>query len=158
MTQSNQQGTPMTPQERQEKANKWGQEQVVKIQKFCFSSGIEFKGFKQEKCVNLPPVIAIWYIQSKTKNEDYWAISGEFPTDIAPVKVAKDARDATRYFALSWQLKAARMEDSLAEGKVQLGDKETQQKAIAELIQKAEMLADIHRDEQFWVNTNLKIA
>ncbi|TQV77163.1 DUF4826 family protein [Aliikangiella marina] len=148
---------PMTPEEREAMSRKWGQEEVVKIQKFCFSNGIEFKSFKQDRCLCIPPVIGIWYVTSKTK-EDYWVVSGEMPTDLAPASVAANAREALRYFSMSWHLKAAKMEDSLAEGKVQLGDKETQQKAIAELITKANTLATLHQDDKLWAESELKIA
>ena len=148
--------TPLTPEEIANLTKKWEQEEIVKVQKFCFSNGVEFKNFRQDRCLCIPPAIGIWCITSKTK-EDYWLISGEFPTDIAPMSVAKDARDVIRYFSMSWHLKAARMEESLAEGKVEMGDKETQQKAIAELINKANALASIREDEKLWAETGLNI-
>ncbi|WP_444994002.1 DUF4826 family protein [Aliikangiella sp. IMCC44359] len=142
--------------DKQEKFNQWSQKELVKIQKFCFSKGIQIKDFKKEKCLSMPPLVGIWYIISKTKGEDYWVISGELPTDIAPVKVAKDERDVTRYFSMSWHLKAARIEEAIAEGK-QMGDKETQEKVVKELIEKAEALSQIHRDENLWKNSGLSI-
>ena len=158
MTQANDQGTPELTQDIQEKIKKWSQEEFVKMQKFCLSKGIKFQGFKLDKSRCIPPSIGIWYINSDVKGEDFWAIGGQFPTDIAPANVAKDAREVTRHFALSWQLKAARMEDSIAEGKVQLGDKATQEKFIKELIEKAELLYKIHGDENLWAKQELQNA
>ncbi|MET1255492.1 DUF4826 family protein [Aliikangiella maris] len=149
--------TAETENNQQEKINQWNQSELVKIQKFCFSKGIQIAEFKRERCLSIPPVIGIWYIKSKKQNEDFWIISGEFPTDVAPVNVAKDERDVIRYFSMSWHLKAARIEEALAEGK-QIGDRETQQKFVKELIEKAEQLSLIHRDEKLWANSGLNIS
>lgn len=157
MAQADPQLAASETEDKAQELKKWGQLEVVKVQKHCLSNGIQFKGFKKEKCLNIPPIIAIWYVLSDKKGEDFWVISGEFPTDVAPVSVAKDPRDATRYFSMSWQLKAARMEDALAEGKIQLGDKDTQQKVVEDLVKKAEILGDIHRDEKLWKGSGLEI-
>ncbi len=145
-----------TPKE-DKKYQEWNQEQLVKIQKFCFTKGVQIKGFQQKRCMALPPILGIFYVNSTEKGDDYWLISGEVPTDIAPAKVAKDARDLLRYFSMSWHLKAARIEEAIAEGK-QLGDKETQEKVVKELIQKAEGLSQLHQDESLWKNTGLTIS
>lgn len=157
MAQADPQAVDSKTEERDQDVKKWGQEQAIKVQKHCLSNGIQIKGFKTDKCMSIPPTIAIWYAVSPKQGEDYWAVSGEFPTDVAPASVAKDQRDALRYFSMSWQLKAARMEDALAEGKVQFGDEETQRKIIKDLVEKAENLWALHREERLWANTGLKI-
>lgn len=147
----------MTPEEKEAFIKQWGQEEVVKVQKFCLSKGIDIKSFQRDRCLSIPPAIGIWYLSSKTK-EDFWIVSGDLPTDFAPGSVAANPREAIRYFAMSWQLKAARMEDSLAEGKIVLADKETQEKAIQELITKANALMGLQQDDKLWLDSERKIA
>ncbi|MGX5174061.1 DUF4826 family protein [Aliikangiella sp. IMCC44653] len=134
----------------------WHSNQLIKIQKFCFSKGIQVKGLEQSKCSILPPIVAIWYVKSNEKKQDYWVISGELPTDIAAAKVAKNARDVLRHFAMTWQLKAARMEEAIAEGK-HLNDVETQKKVIQELIQKAEAISQLHSDDKLWETSGMTV-
>ena len=156
MTQAQQQTQQQTvsPEEAQARNEKWAQEQLVKIQKQCFANGIEFNKFKADKCLSLPPAIGIWAFTDNKKNE-YWAITGQLPVDIAPASVAANQREVARYFSMSWQLKAARMEESLAEGKMLMGDAETQKAAIDELIQKANALYDIYEKDDLWRSAKL---
>lgn len=157
MTQ-NVQAESLSAEEKQEQIQRWQQEEHVKIQKYCHSQGIQAKSLDQKQCQCLPPAVAVWYINSVTKGEDYWIISGELPTDLAPAKVANNAREAMRYFAMNWQLKAANLEDALAEGKVQLADRETQQKFAQELTVKAEAVYKLATDEKLWASTGLKVS
>ncbi|TQV84404.1 DUF4826 family protein [Aliikangiella coralliicola] len=152
------QAEALSQEEAEAKIKRWNQEEFVKIQKFCQSQGVQIKGLKQNMCQCLPPVIGVWYIQSATKGEDYWVISGDFPTDLANASVAKNAREALRYFSMSWQIKAANLEDALAEGKIQLNDKETQQKFAKDLVEKAEKLYVISHDEKLWAQVGLKLS
>ena len=39
----------------------------------------------------------------------YWVITGVVPTDHAETTAARNVREAARYFALKWQLEAARL-------------------------------------------------
>jgi hypothetical protein len=149
---------PLSPEEQQQKAKQWNQEQFVKVQKYAMSQGVQVKAVKQELTRCLPPLIGIWYLNSSTKGDDYWVISGEFPTDLTKSTSAKNAREVIRHFSMQWQLKAANLEAGLAEGKVQLEDKETQQKFIDELVSKAEFLYQIYSDNKLWQGSGLEDA
>lgn len=63
----------------------------------------------------------------------WWFISGDLPTDFAESSVAPSAREAARFFALRWQLRATRDADA--------GD---------ELAQKAAALYQLVENEAAW--------
>jgi hypothetical protein len=89
------------------------------------------------------------------KNLDLWVVSGDFPVDIAGAKVAKDAREAIRYFSMTWQMKAAKLEDGISEGKITMVDEQTQTKYIADLTKRAEHLYDLQATDKLWENADL---
>ena len=63
MTQSQPTNDSQNAAEMEEKIKQWNKEQVVKVQKYCFNNGVQFKGFVKNKCLGLPPLIGVWYIQ-----------------------------------------------------------------------------------------------
>ena len=140
----------VTNEEQQLKFQDWAQSEYVKISKFCSSKGYQVTSVNQKKCRYLAPLIAIWYVKTDDKNVDLWVISGDFPTDLTVSKVAKNAREVIRHFSLAWQLKAAKLEESLSEGKVALADKETQTKFAQQLITRAESFYTLYNDEKKW--------
>ena len=107
----------MTHEEAEKHFKEWSQQEYVKISKFCNSKGHQVAGLEQSRCQTLPPVLGVWYVKTQDKKVDLWCIAGDFPTDLASSKVAENAREALRYFSMSWQLQAAKLEDGLAEGK-----------------------------------------
>ena len=145
----------VTNKEKQLKFKDWAQTEYVKISKFCGSKGYQVISVNQKKCLFLAPQIAIWYVRTDDKKVDLWVISGDFPTDLTVSKVAKNAREVIRHFSLSWQLKAAKLEESLAEGKIALAGKETQEKFAQQLITQAESLYTLYNDEKIWVQEGL---
>ncbi|WP_196138053.1 DUF4826 family protein [Aliikangiella sp. G2MR2-5] len=149
---------PMSAQEKEEQIKRWNQEEFVKVQKFCVSKGVQPKKIEQSRTQCLPPVLGVWYVNSTTKGEDYWVLSGQLPTDLAPAKVANHAREALRYFSMNWQLKAANIEDAIAEGKFTGENKNTQEAFAKELVSKAEALYQIYSDEKLWAQTGLKAS
>ncbi|MDH5434322.1 MAG: DUF4826 family protein [Gammaproteobacteria bacterium] len=151
------QGTQnLSPEERQAQINKWNQDEMVKVQKFCFSQGLQMNSIDQKKTLCLPPVMGVWFIKAKSPKQNYWIISGDFPTDITKADVAANAREALRHFSMSWQLKAARLQDDLAAGqRPTLSDRETQEKFANTLIAKAEMLYDIFTNDELWAGAGL---
>jgi len=145
----------LTPEQKEAEAKRWTEEEFVKIQKYCLSQGVQPKRVIQGSSQCLPPALGIWYVSSTTKNEDYWVISGQLPTDLAPAKIAENGREAIRYFYMNWQLKAANIEGQIAEGKF-VGETAQTQKAIADnLTQKAESLYQIYRNDQLWAEAGL---
>jgi len=140
----------MTAEEGEKEFKIWSQKEYVKINKFCNSKGHQVAGIVQSRCQSLPPVLGLWYVKTQDKKVDLWCVAGEFPTDLASSKVAENAREALRYFSMSWQLQSAKLEDGLAEGKVTLQDKETQEKFIKELTTRAESLYDLYSNDKLW--------
>jgi hypothetical protein len=63
----------------------------------------------------------------------WWFVSGDFPTDHAESSVAPSARDAARYFALRWQIRAA--------NEAEAGD---------QLAERAEALYQLAEDDRHW--------
>lgn len=145
----------VTNEDKQFNIKEWTQSEFVKISKFCGSKGYRVSSVNQKKCRYLAPLIAIWYVKTDDKNVDLWVVSGDFPTDLTVSTVAKNARDVLRHFSLSWQLQAAKLEDGLAEGKVELADKETQTKFTQQLITRAESLYSLHNDDKLWKQAGL---
>jgi len=149
------QDTPLSAQETEEKIKLWHQEEFVKVQKFCLSKGIQVKGIDQNHTKCLPPVVGAWYVNGTNKGENYWVVSGDLPTDVASAEVAPNAREVLKYFSMNWQLKAANIEDAIAEGKITGENKETQSKFVEELVNKAEGLYHLHSDEKLWASSGL---
>ncbi len=147
--------TELTKEEAEKQFKVWSQTEYVKISKYCNSKGYQVGSLDMTKCQSLPPVLGLWYVKTTDKKVDLWAISGEFPTDIASSDVAKNAREAIRYFSMTWHLQAAKLEDGLAEGKITLSDKETQTKFAQELTNRAEYLYEIHASDKLWENSGL---
>ena len=147
----------MTQQEAELEFKKWSQTEYVKISKFCTSKGYRVSRVVQSKCQSLPPMLAVWYVKTDEKDTDLWVISGEFPTDIASSKIAKNAREALRYFSMSWHIQAAKLEDGVAEGKFELGDEETQTKFAKELTARAEGLYELYSSDKLWEASGLTL-
>jgi len=135
----------------------WAREQYVSLSKYCQSKGYRVTGLDQSKCQSLPPALGIWYAKTDDKKIDLWVISGDFPTDMANAGVAKDARDAIRYFSMAWHMQAAKLEDGVAEGRIDLQDEATQTKFSQELTRRAESLYEIYNSEKLWASTGLSI-
>ncbi len=145
----------MTKEDTELKFKQWAQSEYVKISKFCSSKGYKVTNINQKKCRYMPPVLAVWYVKTVDSLTDLWVVSGDFPTDMVVAKVAKNAREVLAHFSLSWQLQAAKLEDSIAEGKIELSDRETQAKFVKELIARAENLYEIHNNDTLWEQAGL---
>jgi len=146
----------ITKEEYEKQFKEWSQKEYVKAAKFCGSKGYQVKKIDQSKCQTLPPIISIWYVKTTEKNLDLWVISGDFPTDLSNASVAKNARQSLRHFSMSWHMQAAKMEEGVATGRIELQDAETQTKFANQLTQRAENLYKIFSDDQLWVATGLE--
>jgi len=147
--------TTLSKEESEQKFQEWSQEEYIKIQKFCATKGYQIKRLDQPKSQLLAPIFAVWYVKTTEKDLDLWVISGDFPTDIAGSQVAKNAREVLRYFSMTWHIQAARLEDGVAEGKIELQDKETQEKFAVQLTSRAESLYDMYNTDSLWENSGL---
>ena len=149
--------TTMTNEDAEKQFKEWSQKEYVKISKYCASKGYQVKGLDQTKCQSLPPSLGIWYVKTTDKKIDLWVVSGDFPTDIIHSDVAKDAREVLRYFSMAWHIQAAKLEDGVAEGKIDLQDEETQTKFAKELTSRAESLYELFSSDKLWESSGLKV-
>ena len=90
-------------------------------------------------------------------NPKLWVITGVVPTDHAEAGAARNCREAARYFALKWQLEAARLgqnkSDTLATGANEI-DWNEMGTGIA---RRAEWLHDLMQDERRWMPDGLPL-
>lgn len=77
-----------------------------------------------------------------------WVISGVVPTDHAEAGAARNCREAARYFALKWQLEAARLEKGSGTPDMNQGVDWTQ--ASDNIAARAEWLHDLTQDGRHW--------
>lgn len=84
-----------------------------------------------------------------------WVITGVVPTDHAEAGAARTVREAARYFALKWQLEAARLgeggDTSPGTGKVDWKEMETN------IAKRAEWLHDLMQDNRRWMPDGLPL-
>jgi hypothetical protein len=88
----------------------------------------------------------------------YWIISGVVPTDHAEAGAARTVREAARYFALKWQLEAARLNEGNSSAPPQVGEAKMDWKAMQENIAaRAEWLHDLMQDDRRWMPDGLPL-
>lgn len=84
-----------------------------------------------------------------------WVITGIVPTDHAEAGAAKTCREAARYFAMKWQLEAARLGkgagSATGEGKVDWNKMED------DIARRAEWLHDLMQDNRRWMPDGLPL-
>lgn len=77
-----------------------------------------------------------------------WLICGEVPTDFMDSATASTPREAARYFAMKWQLEAARQKD-LA-GQDSMGPAPQSHEPGSQLVDQAEALYELADDAVLW--------
>ena len=89
------------------------------------------------------------------ENPKLWIITGVVPTDHAEANAARNCREAARYFALKWQLEAARLGQGsgtgAGEGKIDWNEMGTS------IAKRAEWLHDLAQDERRWMPDGLPL-
>lgn len=99
----------------------WPRQQFQKALQHLAQHGILPDGVKVTESRLLEPLVAIWKISAtRPKPASYWVLSGDLPTDVASASAAANPRDALRYFALHWQLKAEQLRSAPAADAAQL--------------------------------------
>jgi hypothetical protein len=87
----------------------------------------------------------------------YWVITGVVPTDHAEAGAARTVREAARYFALKWQLEAARLGQGNS-SVPQVGDAKVDWKAMeGDIAKRAEWLHDLMQDDRRWMPDGLPL-
>jgi uncharacterized protein DUF4826 len=91
------------------------------------------------------------------QNPKYWVITGVVPTDHAEAGAARTVRDAARYFALKWQLEAARLGQGNSDAP-RIGDSKVDWKAMeTNIATRAEWLHDLMQDNRRWMPDGLPL-
>lgn len=87
-----------------------------------------------------------------------WVITGVVPTDHAEAAAAKTCREAARYFALKWQMEAARLENSSnAAQSARQGGAINWQDVSSNIAGRAEWLYDLMIDDRRWTAEGLPL-
>ncbi|MDM7860574.1 DUF4826 family protein [Alteromonas sp. ASW11-36] len=126
----------------QEELAQWAKEQFQKANQHLAENGYLFKSVITEESRYLAPFVAVWKI-STNDGKLLWVLSGDLPVDYVPADVAADARSALKHFALKWQLKAENIRNQVSNDK-------TQMDYAALLESRAESLAELEGNDQFW--------
>jgi hypothetical protein len=87
----------------------------------------------------------------------YWVITGVVPTDHAEAGVARNVREAARYFALKWQLEAARLGKGSNAAPALGGDKIDWKDMENNIASRAEWLHDLMQDNRRWMPDGLPL-
>lgn len=83
-----------------------------------------------------------------------WVITGVVPTDHAEAGAARTCRDAARYFALKWQMEAARLQKGNG-GNPVTEDKIDWQDMGSNIAGRAEWLYELMSDDRRWTASGL---
>ena len=90
-------------------------------------------------------------------NPKLWVITGVVPTDHAETGAARTCREAARYFALKWQLEAARLGKG-NDAAPRVGDAKVDWKSMENNIAlRAEWLHDLVQDNRRWMPDGLPL-
>ncbi|WP_133407125.1 DUF4826 family protein [Parashewanella tropica] len=123
----------------------WVREQFQKANRFMAEKGIIPHKVHDKESRYLVPFIALWKMETKQPTKKtYWVLSGDLPSDIVEVSVAKTAREAVRHFSMTWQMKA---ENLIRTGVTR---EPTQAKYANLLISRAEDLYKMQADDKLW--------
>ncbi|NVK57846.1 MAG: DUF4826 family protein [Alteromonadaceae bacterium] len=129
----------------EEQIKTWAREQFQRANKFLAEQGILYESVFADECRYLAPFVAMWKIKALDKKV-YWVITGDLPVDVTLFDNAPDAREAIKYFAMHWQLKAANLEISNTENDA------SQTKYIELLRTKGEQLYAVQENDSLWEN------
>jgi hypothetical protein len=122
----------------------WTRDAYQKATGFLAQNAIVTDSVSETQSRYLAPYFAIWKIKD-TKQNWYWVLSGDLPTDFMPEASAESPRDALRVFSFRWQLKA---ENLRRLEKPQASDTE-----LADLlVNRATVLYDAFEDDRLWKN------
>ncbi len=124
----------------------WTRSAYQKALKHLAEKGVIASQITLEESRVLPPLVAIWKLSAQVPAvRKYWAISGDLPADVATLDAAESAREALRYFSMSWQLKGQQLLETA-------GNDETKRQYAGLLINRAEGLYELYNADPLWAN------
>lgn len=127
----------------EEQASAWVRENFELANKYLAQLGIISDKIIMRESRYLIPYVAVWKFTTQGKKGPVWVINGDLPMDMVEQSAAKDARDAMRYFALRWQMKAETMLQA------EQATEQHRQQALY-LIGRAEGLYELAEQKEFW--------
>lgn len=86
-----------------------------------------------------------------------WVITGVVPTDHVEAGAARSCREAARYFAMKWQLEAARLEEGAGAGPDFGENKIDWNEMQSNIAGRAGWLYDLMQDDRRWTPDGLPI-
>lgn len=130
------------PKMTQAEREQWVKLQFQRANKHLAENGVLFDSVVVEESRYLVPFVAVWKLKA-LDGKFYWVMSGDLPADYTLYDNAPNAREALKYFSMSWQLKAENIRQS--------GTKEATQLDFANLLQaRAENLFTLYSTERMW--------
>ncbi|RYV01562.1 DUF4826 domain-containing protein [Shewanella sp. OPT22] len=134
-----------TPEQLDQMRAEWIRAQFQKANRFMAEKGVIPSKVLDKESRYLAPYMAVWKMESKQPSKKtYWVMSGDLPSDMVDVNVAKTAREAVRHFSMTWQLKA---ENLIRSGVTRDA---TQAKYADLLISRAQSLYQMQEDDKLW--------
>lgn len=142
-----------TPAEMEQRSREWSQAEYARAMRHLLNQGYAETRLLQATSRVLPPLVAVWHFEVKLdgKRSKLWVVSGaDLPVDHVAEAMAPNARDALRHFYLTWQLKAAQLEQRLADNKVDVGNPALQSDYMKSLQRGAERLFQVVNEDRLW--------
>lgn len=125
-----------------EEHEQWVNNQFQRAHNHLAENGIMFDSVVEGSSRFMAPFVAVWKVKAKDKNA-YWVICGDVPADFTIDKNASDPREAVRYFAMHWQLKAENIRKNRILDEMQM--------KYADLLQLgAENLFSTYENDELW--------
>ncbi len=131
---------------------KWLQQEHGKLQQYASRNTLDLTRIIQKDSAILPPYVAVWFIESKSNLKGFWVITGDLPSDHIVGDNAQSARDAIKYFALRWQLKAENILIKLEQESSEAGSNNTKKQFAEILISRADTLYQFADKDDLWKN------
>ena len=129
---------------------KWLQQEHGKVQQYASQNSLDLIRIVQKDSAVLPPLVAIWFIESKRHLNGFWVITGDLPSDHIVGDNAQSARDAIKYFALRWHLKAENILIELEQESSEVESNKTKKQFAEILISKADGLYQFADRDDLW--------
>jgi hypothetical protein len=137
----------------EKRSREWSQAEYARAMRHLLNQGYSEPGLMQPTSRILPPLVALWHFEAKLdgKRSRLWVVTGtDLPVDHVAETVAGNARDALRHFYLHWQLRAAQLEQKLANNQIEVGNPALQTDYMKSLQRGSERLFKLTNDDGLW--------
>ena len=134
-------------------SREWSQAEYARAMRHLLNQGYAETRLLQPTSRVLPPMVALWHFEAKLdgKRSRLWVVSGaDLPVDHVAETAAGNARDAMRHFYMHWQLRAAQLEQKLANNQVDVGNPTLQIEYMKSLQRGSERLFKLTNEDRLW--------